>query len=176
MRTERDIDEAIDRAVRDIMGAEPRAGLRARVLGRLTRPERPWFTFPQLAAAAALIAIVIVGTTVLLRNRDGAVPYPSHTAKQQPAPIHLPAPLPQVAETDPPRATSVPRPIQRRAVFPPRGSVAAASLPPDAAPPIAAAPAETPGDPEPSAPSLKPIVIAPVTIAPIVVAPIRPPR
>lgn len=181
MRTERDIDNAIDRAVRDIMSVDPRPDLRRRVLSRLERPERAWFFFPQLAAAAALIVIVVAAA--LLRNTDGTGPKgTSHVAKREPASIHLPAPAPPTLPLpNPERASAAPATTRGGAqpMFPPQGRVAAASLPVDAtsSPQPGAAGAATPrAEPSSSELAPKPIVIEPLMITPIVIPPIRAPR
>ena len=59
------LDDAIDRAVRDILDVEPPAGLRGRVLDRIeqSRARRwswAWFAVPGAAVAAAAIAAVVV--------------------------------------------------------------------------------------------------------------------
>jgi hypothetical protein len=59
-RTDVDVDLAIDRAVREMMSAEPRAGFRQRVLRRLAeRPQAGWTWWHAALTAAA-------GTVVLL--------------------------------------------------------------------------------------------------------------
>jgi negative regulator of sigma E activity len=67
------IDDAIDTAVRDIMGAEPPAGLRHRVLRRLSEPERRrLFTVPRLAVVAAVALAVVIGTVLVRRDQTTA--------------------------------------------------------------------------------------------------------
>jgi hypothetical protein len=66
------IDNAIDRAVRDIMRHDPPAGFRCRVLSRLARasapsavaPARRAFLWSGLAAAAAAIAMLAIANGV----------------------------------------------------------------------------------------------------------------
>jgi hypothetical protein len=61
--TKRDLDDAIDRAVRDIMSAEPRPGFRHRVLDRITARKGSGFRIgwlPALAGGGAGILIAIV--------------------------------------------------------------------------------------------------------------------
>ena len=57
----RDFDQAIDRAVREMLDVEPRSGLRARVLERIAelRPRSPlrWAIVP--IAAAALLMLIL---------------------------------------------------------------------------------------------------------------------
>jgi hypothetical protein len=72
------LDEAIDAVVREIMRTEPPAGLRARVMGQLSRPERRvLLTMPRLAAAAVFAVCLVAG---LLVTRDRTVP-PVETAR-----------------------------------------------------------------------------------------------
>jgi hypothetical protein len=62
--THRDLDDAIDWAVREMMSAEPRAGFRGRVLARIDEPRRAWLTVPRLTGAtvcaAALVAVLVL--------------------------------------------------------------------------------------------------------------------
>jgi hypothetical protein len=69
------LDDAIDTVVREIMGAEPPAGLRQRVLRRLSRlprlsneERRPLLTAPRLAFVAALALCLAVGVFVARRS------------------------------------------------------------------------------------------------------------
>jgi hypothetical protein len=55
--TEREIDTAIDRVVRDLMDVDADAAFRARVSARLQRPAQ-WFLLRPLAAAALTVAAV----------------------------------------------------------------------------------------------------------------------
>jgi hypothetical protein len=185
MRNESDIDNAIDRAVRDIMHAEPRAGFRGRVLGRLRatgRGEGSWLTPPRVAAAMAVLAIAIA-IGALLRTHDPQAPAntPVVAQKEPPVPTDVrpvtpPAPAPAEAGTNAPAA----RPRREPAVaFPPPGTVTAASVPPDATPP--------PVRPAPGARSelivltpaplvIAPLIVPPIVIPPIVIQPNRTPR
>ena len=64
------LEEAIDAVVRDIMRTEPPAGLRARVMGQLSAPQRRvWLTAPRLAAAA-VFAVCVVAGLVVTRERS----------------------------------------------------------------------------------------------------------
>jgi hypothetical protein len=64
------LEEAIDAVVRDIMRTEPPAGLRARVMGQLSTPQRRvWLTAPRLAAAA-VFAVCVVAGLVVTRERS----------------------------------------------------------------------------------------------------------
>lgn len=180
MRSEREIDDAIDRAVRDIMSAEPRAGLRGRVLGRLDErgPSTSWLTLPRLAAAMALLAMAIA-IAALLRTAESQAPASAPAVAQK-----EPAAAPEVRPATPDAAVPVGRqsaPTRRGrpgVVFPPKGVVAAASVAdPDtttrAAQPVPAGPSASS---EPSGLMPAPIVIAPLIVEPIVIRPIRPPQ
>lgn len=195
MRSEREIDDAIDRAVRDIMSAEPRAGFRGRVLGRLQERgpstgsgqalatssghTTSWFTLPRFAAAMALLAMVIA-IAALLRTTGPQVPA-SAPAVAQREPADAPAvrpPTPHVAVPVEPQSAPAPRRERPRVTFPPKGVVAAASVAdPEtttrSAEPVPAGPS---AGSEPSGLMLSPIVIAPLIIEPIVIRPIRPPQ
>lgn len=190
------IDDAIDRAVRDLVRRDPPAGFRRRVLSRLDSPAAPrTFLWPGLATAAAALAVV----TMMVLGRDepgGPTPAPQQTAVGEPAPS--PAVVPatpsqgHTAERGAPprlRRTSEEEPV-RMATFGPRdGRVSAASLeepPPPAArldeaaaehaslappPPIAV------GRIEPPPPlAIPPIVVVPIQIPRMQLPPASPPR
>ena len=143
----RAIDEAIDRAVGDMMQLEPRAGLRRRVLSRIEKPfgrRIPWWrgSFVLLPAAALLLIIVTVITThgpessveVAQTSTPLAPPAPSApSAPPAPSPA---APLPAAAEA-PVAPPAAPRISSRSdALFGPRRDrVAATSIAPSVAPP-----------------------------------------
>ena len=187
MGSDRDVDDAIDRAVRQIMSIDPRAGLRGRVLNRLERPDGGWHALPRLAAAAAL-AIVAVAFVMMRSTPEPVAPSTigSRTAADPVAPpVSFPeaAPAP-VAPPGRPRPAQ-PRPAQPRPAtdrpprpqFPAPGMVAAAAVGDTT---LATDTGEA-VDPLPlpaGAPTIiiKPIQIDPLTIEPIVVAPIPPPR
>ena len=190
------IDDAIDRAVRDLVRRDPPAGFRRRVLSRLDSPAAPrTFLRPGLATAAAALAVVTM--VVLVRDEpDGPAPAPQRTAVGEPAPSPAVVPTPpaqgHTAERGaPPRMhrTSEDEPV-RMATFGPRdGRVSAASLketPPPAArldeaaaehatmappPPIAV------GRIEPPPPlAIPPIVVVPIQIPRMQLPPASPPR
>jgi len=126
--TPKDLDDAIDRAVRDIMSAEPRPGFRGRVLGRLERRDAgAWrFAVPAFAAALALALVVLA---VIQEQRPAAPtqPSPSTTVATRPAPaVAAPtSPLSEPASTSPAVTPRVSAPTVRR-VAP--GLVQAASV------------------------------------------------
>jgi hypothetical protein len=187
MRNESDIDDAIDRAVRDIMHAEPRAGFRGRVLARL-RPassgQRSWFTLPRFAAAMVVLAMAIAIAALL---RPNAVVAPADTPvvaqKETPAPPEVrPSAAPQAPTgVDPGPKTGAMRPQREPAVaFPPPGMVTAASVPEAGAAALTARPA--PGARSelivitPAPLVIAPLIVPPIVIPPIIIQPIRQPR
>jgi hypothetical protein len=124
-------DEAIDRAVREMLDVEPPAGLRGRVMNRIGRPSGSFeaSAFRRKAAwlAVPLVAAAILVLAVLMPSVSGRPPVapPARAANDvylPPPPVarRAPEPRPQVvvakAGTRPPRA---------------RQSIAAAVLPPD---------------------------------------------
>jgi hypothetical protein len=128
-----DLDAAIDRAVRSMMSAEPRAGMRQRVLARIHEAPRRAFPMWRLAiagggvAAMALAVAIRVGywpmhpedvAPVVVTSPPPAEPAAPPT-RQQPSVQRVPPPIvatPPVART--------PAPSQRI----PRGLVVAQSL------------------------------------------------
>jgi hypothetical protein len=183
MASDRHIDDAIDRAVRDIMRAEPRTGLRGRVLTEIERPSRR-FQFRPAFAGAALLVVAAVLVAVLLRP----VPPPAlesiATRQDQPAPTPV-APTPPVdTRPAPPPAVSgstvtTPRLRERdRVAFPPPGMVTAAGIPVEPAPAatLVSIPDSAVGTPDaktPEPPIVVPrIEVVPISIPPIVISPI----
>jgi hypothetical protein len=171
------LDDAIDRAVREMMSAEPRPGMRHRVLARIgTRPSR-LLTLPRLATAAGFF---IVALGLFFANRPTEQP-PVTVAVQKPTPPTptipaMPAPVTPSVIFDAPRA-----PVQDER--PLAGRVQAASLE-----------SEDPGEPfvqieaiqviEPITLSrveqkqilTSEVTVKPITIEPIEIAPISTPR
>jgi hypothetical protein len=95
-----ELDGAIDDAVREIMGAEPSAGLRQRVVRRLEEPEPQfWFTVPRLAVVAAAVLCVAVGVFVMLAmHRDRTVPRTEIVSSPQPVRPSEPLVAPRVPD------------------------------------------------------------------------------
>ena len=60
------LDEAIDRAVRDMMNVEPRPGLRERVLAELNGPPARIALWPRLAFGGAALAVAAVLVALLV--------------------------------------------------------------------------------------------------------------
>lgn len=77
--TERDIDNAIDRAVGDVMDVDTDAAFRARVTARLQRPARR--PILRSLAAAALTAAAMAATFVWMRPSSPGAPASSPTAE-----------------------------------------------------------------------------------------------
>ena len=184
MASDRHIDDAIDQAVRDIMRAEPRAGLRGRVLTEIAQPSRR-FQFRPVFAGAALLAVAAVLVAVLLRPAPSPAP-DSTVARQDPQSAPAPGPTPAPDVQPPPAAPSAatdatgrgtqpaPRSTERDGVvFPQQGVVAAANVPVDAEPAVAlvSLPDSAVGTAAAKTPEL-PIVVPRIEIAPIVIAPI----
>lgn len=180
------IDDAIDRAVRDIVRRDPPAGLRARVRSRLAAPTRRVLTWPRLAVATAAAAMLV---TAIVTMRPAVLP-PSppgarqsavdrQVAEQAQPPVAAAAPF--TASTPvPARRVEAAREPLRTATFGTRdGRISAASLDTGTVPPPAPGGAAAEGT---FTASPAPIVVdallppAPIEIAPIVVAPIHLPR
>ncbi|MET0165904.1 MAG: hypothetical protein ABW318_13005 [Vicinamibacterales bacterium] len=105
---ETQLDEAIDRAVREMMNVEPRGDLRARVLTELGGPPARVSLWPGLAfATVALVAAIAVLTTTVRRPSDH--PHVPRVATSQPS--TTPAREPVLPTTPPSNdvASSAPR-------------------------------------------------------------------
>ena len=106
----RRLDEAIDRAVREMMNVEPRTDLRARVLAELGGPPARVSLWPRLAFAALTLAAAVTVLTIVQRPSDH--PDAPQVASSLPAPIPSPQPAPGPTRpptggiTSPPRAGS----------------------------------------------------------------------
>jgi hypothetical protein len=190
MGSDRDIDDAIDHAVRDIMGVEPRAGLRARVLDRLERPRAGLFAVPRLAAAAAVVAIAVIAFFVM-RAAPERIPAPEIAGITAPVaapdtpPATVAAPT-TTAKAEPAPRREVPRSAPRRprtpagqdiVEFPARGVVAAATVAGAMPPPGEAVDVvPMPLDPGAQPIAIEAIRIEPLAVERIVVAAIPPPR
>jgi hypothetical protein len=99
-----ELDEAIDRAVRAMMSAEPSAGLRERVFEHLSESDRRvWFRVPGFAVVAAAVLCVIVGAFVrLVVDRSRSAPPKEVVSAPLPAPrTEPPAPVRAPAQTAP---------------------------------------------------------------------------
>lgn len=157
--TEREMDTAIDRAVRDLMDVDTDAAFRARVAARLHPPvRRAWA--PGLAAGAVAVLSIVVAV-IWLRAPQPPTRTEGTAARTEPA-----VPL-QTVRT----AESKPKPA-----VPPSRTSSAKSTRPMAAPSIprgtvVAAVAEMPFT------SIAPLSgIEPISVAPIANTPITPPE
>jgi len=116
-----EIDEAIDAVVRQIMRTEPPAGLRARVMGQLSAPERArLFTMPRLAVAAVFAVCVVAGLIMQDRARSGGEPRrAADVAAAAPAPPAIVAPPNPGLPPALPAPRSTPAPVVARSRVPP---------------------------------------------------------
>ena len=134
------IDEAIDRAVRELTHHDPRPGMRRRVLAAIDAPARRSAAVARLTLAAAVLAALVLAVLIL---RKDAAPEPTpvvatHTTPPaaEPssalapalAPAPAPAPAPALAPASAP--TAAPARAPRREAIP-KGRVVATSLPDD---------------------------------------------
>src|ERR1700752_256925 len=79
------LDDAIDRAVREIMSVEPRTDLRARVLAELERGATRVALWPRLAFGAAAIGVAVLLFTTIAQRPTEPREEP-HVASGQPSP------------------------------------------------------------------------------------------
>jgi hypothetical protein len=105
------VDRAIDRAVRQIMSAEPPPGLRRRVMARLEAPAPRPSLVPRVALAAAALAAVVLAV-ILLRPSPPAVLDTVRT-DAEPATRTVTAPPAPAAEIRPPARAAVDAPPRR---------------------------------------------------------------
>ena len=114
--TDKHLDDAIDRAVREMMSAEPAGDLRQRVLDTITRPRQRAFAWSALAySSAALAAIVLLVVSLVTRRPDvpetrvaGTQSVSPAAAPTTPTPVD-PQPAQQPAVSLPGRSPSSPR-------------------------------------------------------------------
>jgi hypothetical protein len=158
-------DEAIDRAVREMLDIEPPAGLRGRVLDLIENRRSPGWSWTWVAAPLAAAAILVLA--VLLPSESGrpVVAPPPKVAGD----VHLPTvpSAPRAPQTRPPIV------VAKTGTRPPRAqqSIAAAMLPADS--PFEGARVEALAGPEPiaidrlagpPAPSVTDLGVAPIQI------------
>ena len=175
--TERQLDNAIDRAVHEIMDVDADARFRARVMQRLERRSTGWLgarTWVAAAAAAAVIVAVIVSWP----DRRDQRPVQAGTAQERPATATARAIEAPVTETSAPAAVRErPQATQRRPVARPLPNatqvVAAGALVATVAE-ESAAPASVGPEAAPEAVGLEPLTSAPLQPAPIVIPPLPP--
>ena len=173
------LDDAIDRAVHDMVQADPRPGFRRRVIGKLNAPppRRSWI--PNLLVPAG--ALATVAFAVMLTRTPSLPPEPSvaTTPPRNAAPAGAVATAPSTPAPPAPQAAAVagPRRPARRSVEPvqftfgpPTDRVAASSVAPA---PAESAVVESPSLAD-SAPVLPLLQVAPLrSLAPVTVKPIE---
>ena len=170
-------DEAIDRAVRDMLDVEPPAGLRGRVMQRIGRADNLVASAENLVVsafrrkaawvAAPLAAAAILVLAVLMPSESGRPPVapPARAAND----VYLP-PTPVVRRAPEPRPHVV---LANAGTRPPRArqSIAAATLPADS--PLEGAQVEALAGPHPIAidrlagpppPSVSAVAVVPIQI------------
>jgi len=169
--TDREMDTAIDRAVRDLMDVDTDAAFRARVTARLHHPvRRAWA--PQLAAGAvAMLAIVVA--VIWLRAPQPATRTEGTAARTEPA---LPSQTLRAGDSNPSQP-AVPPSITRSAK--PTRQMVAPSIPRGTVVASVAAVAEMPFTSIAPLKGIEPISVAPIASTPItqpeiVVAPLSP--
>jgi hypothetical protein len=153
---ERDIENAIDRAVRDLMNVDADTAFRARVSARLDRPSRHGLSWRYVVLAGGAAAIVLA---VLMMHRSTPGTEPPVTAENAPPPV---APAPTAVRESPAAANAPAREPVRRATV--RITAPARTFVPPIAPNTivaAVAPDEPAVDIEPLT-ATTPIVVAPV--------------
>jgi hypothetical protein len=134
LRTERDVDAAIDRAVREIMSAEPNPGFRRRVLERLTDTPPARWTWARLTVGIGAAAAMVVAAIWLAAPERSTTPTAPAVVRHQPVEVAPPdpSPAPKIEVTQPvvkkpgrPAAAASPR---TKVPQPPPGRVEATSL------------------------------------------------
>jgi len=99
-RDDSHLDAAIDRAVRDMMSAEPRTDLRERVLAELTGAPARTRLWPRLAFGSAALAIAAVALLVFVER-------PADRPVERVA-VATPPPAPASPAAEAPAAPSIP--------------------------------------------------------------------
>lgn len=185
---ERDVDTAIDRAVREIMSAEPHPGFSRRVLRRLNEAPASRWTSPRLTAIGSAAAVLLLlfwlalpfsrraPDTRLATQPSPATPAATKIEPQRPtAAAGVNSPQPAVAQVDEP---ALPQPSP--------GRVEAASILVDTQSPASAVHAGSVSVELPDPIRISPLHMEPLdlpglsvpalTIDPITIAPLSPPR
>lgn len=176
-------DRAIDRAVREIMSAEPGPGFRYRVMRRLSGPEPVRWSWTRRGMAAAAVALLLA-VAVWIRPVSDSEPASVASVSERPALVTPPtpreAPPARPLRAAPPTTTGVESPrLAQTVVAPGDAIVRAASLATDEGG-DAMAGGEVPDSPDrlvvPAIPqaasSVAPIAIDAIVIKDITVAPI----
>ena len=113
--SDRRLDEAIDRAVRDMMSVEPRADLRARVLAELGGGRTRVALWPRLAwASAALALIFAIATMILQRPSDRRDETQVATVQPSTSPRETPPDRPSQSVGTPPTGSRGSTPAAKR--------------------------------------------------------------
>ena len=113
--SERQIDEAIDQAVRDLMNVDADSAFRARVVDRLRKPKSRAPFWRQLSIASGAAAIVVIAVVM---TRDGERPAVEAPRAAASAVTPQPAVAPVAAEPSAPnvaRPAALPIPRRRQA-------------------------------------------------------------
>ncbi len=107
------LDDAIDRAVNEMMQGEPRPGFRRRVLGKLKEPEtrRSWIP-TLLVPAAALVAVLMIA--IWLRPAPTSPGATAADAVAQQVPQAAPTAAPETPAAESPIPSVAPREARRR--------------------------------------------------------------
>lgn len=85
------LDVAIDRAVRRMMSAEPRANLRRRVMSRLDEPATAAAWWPRLGLAAATMAAIVLTILYMTPTPNRPATQPVDIMAQAPGPVMPPS-------------------------------------------------------------------------------------
>ena len=172
------LDDAIDRAVHELVQADPGPGFRRRVISKLNSPvTRTTWRPIWLVPVGALAAIVLLAVWLRPGTPSPAAPTQTHIVAQAPVVPPPVAPLAQApVRSEPVRKTLAAREPVVQFTFGPRTDrVAATSVP---AVTEGDAPLPPPAATTESATALAPLQIgplqspAPITLAPIVIRPI----
>jgi hypothetical protein len=186
--SEQHLDDAIDRAVREIMNVDADAAFRTRVLARVERRATQWPGWPRWAAAGAAIGAVVLAF-VLMRAPANEGPEPASVKHQPTQALEQTPTAPEnrtaVAAANPPIKSPSAGPAQRTIVTPdathglPAGTIAGAVVEDPRAVTIEALERIEPIALAPLAPSTiapAPIEFAPLEpIARVQIAPLSPP-
>jgi hypothetical protein len=89
--SDRQLDAAIDRVVRDMMSVEPRSDLRARVLAELDGPSARITFWPRLAFATLALTLAIAALMIVRQDAPEHVDAP-RVATSAPSPATTPEP------------------------------------------------------------------------------------
>lgn len=172
------LDGAIDEAVREMMQADPRPGLRHRVTASIgARPHRTYGF--RLGVAAVALAMMLLASVLVLRSPDPPKPVQAPQVAEAPAARAIPPAGPQAAEAAPLMAMPPPSQSRRRpsptpeSIFGARTDrIVAASVPMTPVEASAAGiPVDSPLMPEGRS-AIMPITLAPIHIAPLAIQPL----